>query len=67
MRAVVWITERTWEACVDETIAFVPADADLTLLAVPDADAEAVAPGCSAAGRRRRPPLRRRRRGPRAA
>jgi nucleotide-binding universal stress UspA family protein len=56
MRAVVWITERTWEACVAETIAFVPADADVTLLAVPDADAEAVAAGGRAGLFGRRPP-----------
>jgi len=56
MRAVVWTTERSWEACVDEAAALLPADADITLLCVLDANVEAVA----AAGRMgllgRRPP-----------
>jgi nucleotide-binding universal stress UspA family protein len=47
MRAVVWTTERSWEACVDEAVALLPADADITLLCVLDAGVEAVA----AAGR----------------
>jgi nucleotide-binding universal stress UspA family protein len=56
MRAVVWTTERSWETCVDEAAALLPADADITLLCVLDANVEAVA----AAGRMgllgRRPP-----------
>jgi nucleotide-binding universal stress UspA family protein len=58
MRAVVWTTERSWEACVDEAAALLPADAEVTLLCVLDANVEAVA----AAGRMgllgRRPPPR---------
>ena len=34
MRAVVWISEDTWEACVDQARAFLPEDADVTLLHV---------------------------------
>jgi len=56
MRAVVWITEAGWEACVDEAAAFLPAGADVTLLAVADADAEAVAAGGRAGLFGRRPP-----------
>jgi len=56
MRAVVWTTERSWEACVDEAAALLPDDAEVTLLCVLDANVEAVA----AAGRigllGRRPP-----------
>jgi nucleotide-binding universal stress UspA family protein len=56
MRAVVWITERSWEACVDEAAAFVPAGADVTLLVVPSAEAEEVASGGRAGLFGRRPP-----------
>jgi nucleotide-binding universal stress UspA family protein len=56
MRAVVWITERSWEACVDEALAFVPRDADVTLLAVPSVEAEEVAAGGRAGLFGRRPP-----------
>jgi nucleotide-binding universal stress UspA family protein len=56
MRAVVWTTERSWEACVDEVAALLPGDAEVTLLCVVASDVEAVAAG----GRRgllgRRPP-----------
>jgi nucleotide-binding universal stress UspA family protein len=58
MRVVVWTTERSWEACVDEAAALVPQDAEVTLLCVVASDVEAVA----AAGRvgllGRRPPPR---------
>jgi hypothetical protein len=37
MRVVVWTTEASWARCVDAARAFVPADADVTLLAVPAA------------------------------
>jgi nucleotide-binding universal stress UspA family protein len=40
MRAVVWIYESTWEACVDQAAAFLPADADVTLLHVAPGDVE---------------------------
>jgi nucleotide-binding universal stress UspA family protein len=56
MRAVVWITERSWEACVDEAAAFVPADADVTLLVAPSVEAEEVAAGGRAGLFGRRPP-----------
>jgi nucleotide-binding universal stress UspA family protein len=57
MRAVVWIAETTWESCVDEAAAYLPADAEVTLLHVAPSDVELVAarrPG--PLGRRHRPP-----------
>ena len=45
MRALVWIVDDTWEATVDEADAFLPADADVTLLHVAPADVESVAEG----------------------
>jgi len=56
MRAVVWITERSWETCVDEAAALLPADADVTLLCAVAADVEAVAAGGRAGLLGRRPP-----------
>lgn len=56
MRAVVWITERSWEACVDEAFAFVPAEAEVTLLVVPSVEVEEVAAGGRAGLFGRRPP-----------
>jgi nucleotide-binding universal stress UspA family protein len=58
MRVVVWIRERGWEACVDAAAALAPDAADLTLLAVPEADLEEVAAGGRAGllGRHPRPP-----------
>jgi nucleotide-binding universal stress UspA family protein len=56
MRAVVWITERSWEACVDDAAALLPADADVTLLCAVAADVEAVAAGGRAGLLGRRPP-----------
>ena len=54
MRALVWIVEDTWEATVAEAAAFLPADAEVTLLHVAPGDveqlAEGRATGCSAAG-----------------
>jgi nucleotide-binding universal stress UspA family protein len=47
MRAVVWITETTWEACVDAARDLVSPDADITLLHVAPAGVEDLA----AAGR----------------
>jgi nucleotide-binding universal stress UspA family protein len=58
MRAVVWTTERSWETCVDEAAALLPADADITLLCVLDADVEAVAAAGRAGLLGRRPPPR---------
>jgi nucleotide-binding universal stress UspA family protein len=43
MRAVVWISEDTWQACVDEARALVPADAEVTLLHVAPTDVEDLA------------------------
>jgi nucleotide-binding universal stress UspA family protein len=43
MRAVVWIAETTWETCVDEAAAYLPADAEVTLLHVAPRDVELVA------------------------
>jgi nucleotide-binding universal stress UspA family protein len=40
MRAVVWISEATWQACVDQAAAFLPDDADVTLLHVAPSDVE---------------------------
>ena len=56
MRAVVWTTERSWEACVDEAAALLPADADVTLLCVVASDVESVAAGARAGLLGRRPP-----------
>jgi nucleotide-binding universal stress UspA family protein len=58
MRALVWIVEDTWEATVAEAAAFLPADADVTLLHVAPGDVETVAEGSrhGLLGRRRHPP-----------
>jgi nucleotide-binding universal stress UspA family protein len=56
MRAVVWTTERGWEACVDAAAALLPADADITLLCALASDVEAVAAGGRAGLLGRRPP-----------
>jgi nucleotide-binding universal stress UspA family protein len=45
MRVLVWIVEDTWRATVAAAAAFLPADADLTLLHVTPTQAEAVAGG----------------------
>jgi len=45
MRAVVWISEDTWEACVDQARALVPEDSEVTLLHVAPTDVEALASG----------------------
>ena len=45
MRALVWIVEDTWEATVAEAAAFLPADAEVTLLHVAPGDVEQVAEG----------------------
>jgi hypothetical protein len=56
LKVLAWITEGGWEACVDETAALVPADADVTLLCVPSAEVEEVAAGGRAGLLGRRPP-----------
>lgn len=43
MRAVVWIAENTWEACVDHARALLPQEAEVTLLHVAAADVEELA------------------------
>jgi nucleotide-binding universal stress UspA family protein len=43
MRAVVWISESTWESCADEAAAYLPAHAEVTLLHVAPSDVELIA------------------------
>jgi nucleotide-binding universal stress UspA family protein len=45
MRVLIWIVEDTWRATVAAAAAFLPADADITLLYVTQSEAEAVARG----------------------
>ena len=58
MRALVWIVEDTWEATVAEAAAFLPADAEVTLLHVAPGDVEQLAEGTrhGLLGRSRRHP-----------
>jgi nucleotide-binding universal stress UspA family protein len=58
MRALIWITESTWPACVDQARALLPPDAHVTLLHVAASDVEYVAghPGPGRLGRHRPPP-----------
>ena len=56
MRAVVWIAEDTWEACVDHARTVLEQDAELTLLHVAAADVEELAAGGPAGLLGRRPP-----------
>ena len=58
MRALVWIVEDTWEATVAEAAAFLPTDAEVTLLHVAPGDVETLAEGSRQGllGRRRPPP-----------
>ena len=56
MRAVVWIAEGTWEACVDHALELVPGDAEVTLLHVAPTDVEDVATRGAARLLGRRPP-----------
>ncbi len=62
IRAVVWISEESWEACVRDAVALLPADSTVTLVHVAAGDVEEVAEGPGLLGRRppRRPgpPLR---------
>ena len=57
MRALVWIVEDTWEATVTEAAAYLPADAEVTLLHVAAGDVESLAEGARQGllGRRRHP------------
>ena len=58
MRAIAWIAEGTWEACVDQARAFLPKDAEITLLHVAPQDVEEFATRGPARllGRHRPPP-----------
>jgi nucleotide-binding universal stress UspA family protein len=58
MRALVWITESSWQPCIDQARALVPADAEITLLHVAASDVQHLAehPGPERLGRHRKPP-----------
>jgi nucleotide-binding universal stress UspA family protein len=58
MRALVWITESSWQPCIDQARELVPAGAEVTLLHVAASDIENLAehPGPERLGRHRRPP-----------
>jgi nucleotide-binding universal stress UspA family protein len=58
MRAVVWISEDTWEACVDHARSLVPDGVELTLLHVAPTDVEDLAShgGARLLGRHPPPP-----------
>jgi len=58
MRAVVWTSEDTWEACVDQARLLVPEDAEVTLLHVAPTDVEDLAAhgGARLLGRHPPPP-----------
>lgn len=56
MRVVVWISEDTWEGCVDRAGALLPEDAEVTLLHVAPSDVEALASGAGARLLGRHPP-----------
>ena len=56
MRVLVWIVEETWQATVAAAAAFLPDDADITILYVSsDADTLARGAGYALLGRSRRP------------
>jgi nucleotide-binding universal stress UspA family protein len=58
MRAVIWIAEETWEACVRHALELLPDHAEVTLLHVAPSDVEELAAAGPAGllGRRRPPP-----------
>ena len=58
MRALVWISEGSWQVAVDRARDLLPPDAEVTLLHVAASDAEELAahPGPGRLGRRRPPP-----------
>ena len=58
MRVLVWITEGSWQPCVDQARALVPADAEVTLIHVAASDVQRLAehPGPERLGRHRKPP-----------
>jgi hypothetical protein len=58
MRALIWITEGSWQVCVDRARELLPADAEVTIVHVAASDAEHLAehPPPGRLGRHRRPP-----------
>jgi nucleotide-binding universal stress UspA family protein len=56
MRALIWISEGTWQACIDEARVALPHDVEVTLLHVAPADVEGVLAGGRAGLLGRRPP-----------
>lgn len=56
MRALLWIVESTWEACVDQARDLLPADARVALLHVAPTDAELLSAGGPARLLGRHPP-----------
>jgi nucleotide-binding universal stress UspA family protein len=58
MRVVVWISEDSWQACVDRARELVPEEAEVTIVHVAASDVEELAahPGPGRLGRRHRPP-----------
>lgn len=58
MRALLWISESTWQGCVDHARELLADDAEVTLLHVADSEAEHLAdhPGPERFGRHRPPP-----------
>jgi nucleotide-binding universal stress UspA family protein len=57
MRAVIWIAEETWRACVEHALALLAEDVEVTLLHVAPSDAEELAAaGPAGLLGRRRPP-----------
>jgi nucleotide-binding universal stress UspA family protein len=58
MRVVVWISESTWEGCIERSRPLIPEDAEVTLLHVSPSDAEELAERGPdrLLGRRHRPP-----------
>jgi nucleotide-binding universal stress UspA family protein len=58
MRAVVWISEASWQICVDRARELLPGDAEVTILHVADSAVQALAerPGPGRLGRHRKPP-----------
>ncbi len=55
IKSVVWITEDTWEACVQDAARLLPADAEVTLVHVAPSDVEELASGRGLLGRSARP------------
>lgn len=58
MRAVVWISEASWQICVDHARQMLPPEAEVTILHVADSEVQALAehPGLGRLGRHRKPP-----------